>query len=273
MWVKYLAITLLLTGFFLDLGGELLAQNSDVIMKVVIDKKLFRYPEPVIIKAYLYGPNPVAGAWVSAAITAPSGKKITLPLSEDMLVDNMKPRNGEYAGVLADLDEDGEYRVHVQADDNDHKAHFAEGFIQDLPNPMPADESIRVVSDSFQVGHDTTMMVSGYSGRNGLPPLKITTLSASIDSRQCVRLQWMVPMNIGSGGQYEIRCSPRIISSEASWNEAKTVYAGKYRSKEGETQVQRICNLTRGTACFAVKSISRKGLRSERSNNYIVILK
>ena len=253
--------------------GYIMSLNSAVTIKVNIEKATFHYPEPVIIQAYLYGPNPIAAARVFSTVTSPSGKKFTIPFSEDILVGNMVPRSGGYVGVLTELEEDGEYHFLIQADDNNRKAHFATGFIQDLPKPMPTDKPSLTFTDPFRVDYDTVIHVSGYSGGKGLPPLKISTLYADVDPEQCVHFSWMVPLNIGSKGQYEIRYSFKEISSEKAWKEAKTIYAGKYQSKGGETQKQKICGLAKGTIHFAVKSSNRKGLQSEISNNYIVVIK
>ncbi len=112
-----------------------------------------------------------------------------------------------------------------------------------------------------------------YAGKTGLPPLKITTLYASIDSAQCVHLFWQVPINIGRDGKYEIRYSSKSIASKNAWDEARLSHEGKYTSKAGETQEHKICELGKGTYYFAVKSVNSKGFQSEISNDYIVVIK
>ena len=115
--------------------------------------------------------------------------------------------------------------------------------------------------------------ISGYAGRAEIPPLKIDTLYGDADRKSCVHLSWVIPLNVTAGAQYEVRCSSQNITSEQGWTEATKILQKKYTGKGGETQQEKICNLGKGTFCFAVKSIGRQGFPSDISNNYRIVIR
>jgi hypothetical protein len=104
---------------------------------------------------------------------------------------------------MTDLEEDGQYQVIIQANDNNGNAHYAEPFVEDLPEKqkISEDKPQREPVGSFQIESMITFSAFGYAGKAGLPPLKVTTLYASFDSDQCVHLFWQVPINIGRDGK------------------------------------------------------------------------
>jgi hypothetical protein len=118
-----------------------------------------------------------------------------------------------------------------------------------------------------------SIQVFGYEGAAGLPPLKVTTLYASVESKNRVLLSWQTPINIGPGGLFEIRCAIQCQKLRNAWIEAQLLFRGKYTRKGGETQEYETGVLDKGKYCFAVISENRNGLKSEISNQYIIILK
>jgi len=254
---------------------EPIMQNVRVNMKLVLNKRDFHFPEPITIQIFLYKLRPISGAKVTASITSPSGKILNIPFSENVLLGPTLPESGSYVGIITELEEDGQYQVIIQANDNNGNARYAKPFVGDLP------EKQKIIEDkpspkpigSFKTESVITINAFGYAGKAGLPPLKVTTLYASIDSDQCVHLFWQVPINIGRDGMYEIRYSSKSITSKNAWDEARLSHEGKYISKAGETQEHKICDLGKGTYYFAVKSVNSKGFQSEISNDYIVVIK
>jgi len=254
---------------------EPIMQNARVNMKIALNKRDFHYPEPIKIQVFLYKLRPISGAKVKASITSASGKIFNIPFSENILLGSTPPESGSYVGIITELEEDGQYQVIIQANDNNGNARYAKPFVGELP------EKQKIIEDkpspepvgSFQIESVITINAFGYAGKAGLPPLKVTTLYASVDSYQCVHLLWQVPMNIRRDGRYEIRYSSRSITSRNAWSEARLGYEGKYTSKAGETQEHEICDLGKGTYYFAVKSVNSKGSQSEISNDYIAVIK
>lgn len=250
-------------------------QNARVNMKIVQKKRDFHFPEPVTIQVFLYKLRPISSAKVTASITSPSGKIFNIPFSENILLGPTLPESGSYVGIITDLEENGQYQVIIQANDNNGNARYAKPFVGDLP------EKQKIIEDkpspepvgSFQIESVIIISAFGYAGKAGLPPLKVTTLYASIDSDQCVHLFWQVPINIGRDGKYEIRYSSKSITSRDAWGEARRGYVGKYINKAGETQEHKICDMRKGTYYFAVKSVNSKGSQSEISNDYIAVIK
>ncbi|MBA7606132.1 hypothetical protein ES703_13271 [subsurface metagenome] len=250
-------------------------QNARVNMKLALNKRDFHFPEPITIQIFLYKLRPISGAKVTASITSPAGKIFNIPFSENVLLGPTLPESGSYVGIVTDLEEDGQYQVIIQANDNNGNAHYAKPFVGNLPEKQKIieDKPQREPVGSFKTESMITINAFGYAGKAGLPPLKVTTLYASIDSDQCVHLFWQVPINIGRNGGYEIRYSSKSITSKNAWDEARLSHEGKYISKAGETQEHKICDLGKGTYYFAVKSVNSKGFQSEISNDYIVVIK
>ena len=263
-----------LSGFEKVKDMEQTSQNVEVDMKIVSNKKDFHYPEPIAIQVFLYRPYPISGAKVSAIVTSPSGKNFKIPFTEDFLLGPTLPGSGSYVGMLTDLEEDGQYQVGIEANDNNGKAYFAKQLGEELPDTQRTiDNSSPRTVGSFQIQSMISINVFGYVGKFGLPPLKITTLYASVDSDQCVYLFWEVPINIGPDGEYEIRYSSQSITSERAWSDARLAYKGKYTRKGGETHEHKICGLGKGIFYFAVRSVNSKDFQSEISNDYIVIIR
>ncbi len=250
-------------------------QNARVNMKIVQKKRDFHFPEPITIQVFLYKLRPISSAKVTASITSPSGKIFNIPFSENILLGSTPPESGSYVGIITDLEENGQYKVIIHASDNNGNAYYAEPFREDLPEKqkITEDKPSRKPVGSFQIESMINFSAFGYAGKSGLPPLKVTTLYASIDSDQCVHLFWQVPINIGRDGKYEIRYSSKSIASKNAWDEARLSHEVKYTSKAGETQEHKICDLGKGTYYFAVKSVNSKGFQSEISNDYIVVIK
>lgn len=250
-------------------------QDIRVNMKLVLNKRGFHFPEPMTIQVFLYKVRPISGAKVTASVTSPAGKILSILFSENVLLGPTLPESGSYVGIVTDLEEDGQYQVKIQANDNNGNAHYARPFVGNFPEKQKIieDKPQREPVGSFQIESVITISVFGYAGKAGLPPLKVTTLYASVDSDQCVHLFWQVPINIGRDGKYEIRYSSKSITSKNAWDEARQGCKGKYTSKAGETQENKICDLGKGTYYFTVKSVNSKGFQSEISNDYIVVIK
>jgi hypothetical protein len=250
-------------------------QNVSVEMKIPTDNKDFYYPEPITIQVFLFKPYPISGAQVSGVVIPPYSKPFTITFSENILVGWTLPESGSYTAVITDLEEDGQYQVRIEANDNDNTAHFAKPFGEDLPDSQStndSDQSAGLVTP-FNIESIISINTFGYTGKHRLPPLKITTLYASIDSDQCIRLFWQTPANIGQDGRYEIRYSSQSITSIEAWNKANLGYEGKYSSKAGETEEHEICGLAKGIFYFCVVSRNNIALQSKISNDYIVVVK
>lgn len=257
-----------------DFSIKKIEENGRVEMKTVINKKEFFYPEPVIIQVLLSGTNPISGAQVLGEVTPPSGKPFPITFSENILPGWTTPGNGSYTAVVTDLKEDGQYRFKIEASDNNNSAYYAKPFREDLPDSQSTNglgQNFGIIPP-FKIESIISVNVFGYSGKAKLPPLKITTLYASVDSDGCVQLFWQTPPNIGQDGSYEIRYSSQSITSLELWNKATLAYEGKYSSKPGETQEQKICSLGKGIFYFCVISRNNRTSQSEISNDYIVVI-
>jgi hypothetical protein len=251
------------------------AKNVSVEMKIPMDNKEFYYPEPITIQVFLSKPYPISGAQVSGVVIPPSGKPFTITFSENILVGWTLPDSGSYTAVITDLEEDGQYQVRIEANDNDSTAHFAKPFGEDLPDSQSTndpDQSPGFVTP-FKIESIISINAFGYTGKPRLPPLKITTLYASVDSDHCIHLFWQTPANIAQDGRYEIRYSFQSITSIELWNKANLGYEGKYSSKSGKTQEHKICGLGKGIFYFCVVSRNNRALQSEISNDYLVVVK
>jgi len=238
-------------------------KDVDVEMKISSSQRSFRFPEPVKLQVFLFEPNPVLGARVEATVTSPSGNTFKVPFSENILIGATTPGSGSYAAIITDLQEDGRYLISVRADDNEGKAYFVYS-----PNKKKISSGV----GSFEIERLMSIQVSGYEDKPSLPPLSINSLYAEVDDEQCILLAWLVPLNIGPEGIYEIRYSHESIYSMEAWGGAELLHRGRYNQKGGETQSYRSCELGRGRYHLAVISKNKMGVQSEISNNYIVVV-
>lgn len=250
-------------------------KDAPIEMKLGTSKREFRYPEPVTIQVFLYKPYPVAGAGVSASVISPSGRMFEIQFSEDLLIGSTTPGSGSYVAILTDLQEDGRYQVNIRADDSKGRAHFAVPFGEDVAGPKKnlKGEHTRARPGPFDITQVFYFHASGYEGHPGLPPLKVTTLYASVDSQQCVHLSWQVPLNIGNEGKYEIRYTSERPKLRKDWLEAPLLHRGEYINKGGESEEYKICQLSSGMYYFVVISENSQGIKSAVSNVYTVVIK
>ena len=239
-------------------------------------KEVFQYPEPVIITAWLGGERPISGAHIIATITAPSGREYQQIFLENLLFGTTVPGPGTYILVFTDIEEDGPYKIHVQADDGQRRAEYSEPFPAETPNVQPRIAEKSETTGSFRLDDLLIISTQFYHGKTKLPPLRVWDLYASFGDENCVTcvtLDWTVPLNIGSSGMYEIRQAREAITTEKAWSEADSVYKGGYLNQGGARESKNICKLPSGTFHFVIRSIDKSGIESELSNDYTVVTK
>ena len=242
-------------------------------MKIVSGRdKHFQYPAPATLQIALYGPEPISEARVVATVRSPYGETQEFALTEHLLPAATLPESGSYAAVLATLSEDGRYHVVITASDNDGRARFATPFGEDLPSQPKGREDTGGTRHlgPFRVESQFDFRISGYSGAPPLPPLRVTTLYASVRSDRCVHLSWQVPPNIERGAAYEIRYSSVPITSEAAWRTATPADRAAYAQEGLSSQEHTMCDLPRGMYYIALRSMTAEGVESELSNDYAV---
>lgn len=232
-------------------------------LKLRIERVAVRYPEPIVVEAYLFAPDPVAGARVAGEVTTPSGQRLRLAFDEDVVAAGGRPSSGAYRAVLQDVLEDGDFRIHVVADDGHGAARFADAFPSDATGAA-AERPVRR-PPAFRVAADAVIHAAGYAGRGALPPSPATTLRVELAGPGCVALSWTAPRGVGEGDAWELRGGPVPPASAAAWDRAVPVAAGRYAVAGGEVRA-RPCGLVPGTSCFAVRSTRRDGTPSEPSN-------
>lgn len=253
---------------------ENVTENVSTEMKIITDKKEFYFPDSVTIQIFLFKPYPVSGAGVSAQVTPPSGKVFEINFSENILVGSTLPNSGSYVAIITNLEEDGRYLISIQADDNGGQAYFATPFGEDVSDNQKKIEAKHLGrTGPFEISRMIRIQAFGYEGKAGLPPLKVTTLYASVESDHCIRLFWQIPLNVGPNGKYEIRYSSQCLPLQKAWHEAQLLFRGEYSRKGGDAQEHKTYAFGKGTYCFAVISENREGLKSEISNKYIVVIK
>jgi hypothetical protein len=196
-----------------------------------------------------------------------------IPFHENVLPGATQPESGSYAAFITNIEEDGAYLVTMRADDNNGMASAATPFGEDADRPGKRRSVPRERIGPFQIEAVTTFEAFGYAGNLSVPPLKITTLYASVDSDQCVRLSWGAPLNISDQAAYEVRYASQPMRSESAWNSAQPGCKGKYWKKGGGSIECTLCGVGKGRHFFAVRSFEGGSSQSEISNNYIVVIR
>ncbi len=227
---------------------------------------IFHYPDPVVLKVRLYGPQPVRNANLSAEIKAPSGKVHILVFKE---TGGNSPNDVLYSVAVPSPLENGEYRVVATADDNDGRAAFASG-LESEPRPGKQRPPSSVVVPPFNASHVFYFTAHGYGSKQDVRPSKITDLFAEPAHKGCYRLSWAVPLGLQAGSRYEVRASRTSINSERIWLKADVLAAAYYSGKGGEKQRAEVCLPDTGRFYLGVRSWSGGGLASDISNDYAV---
>ena len=227
---------------------------------------IFHYPDPVVLKVRLYGPQPIRNAHLSAEAKAPSGKVHILVFKE---TGGNSPNDVLYSVAVPSPPENGEYCIVVMADDNSGRAAFASG-LESEPRPGKKRPPASVVVSPFNAKHVFYFTAHGYGSKQDLRPSKITDLYAEPEHKGCFRLSWAVPLGLQAGSRYEIRASRTSINSERIWLRADVLTAAHYSGKGGEKQRAEVCLPDTGRFYLGVRSWSKGGLVSDISNDYVV---
>ena len=211
-------------------------------------KEKYRYPEPVVVRVQLTDENPVLNAYITGIVKFNSEKEQVV-FSENALLHSNFPDSGVYSAVLP-VSQDGMYSLTVTAQSG----------------TSSGENSDR----SFSLTKEKKFQLQGYSDKKRVPPVKIDTLYAEIDSEGNIILSWIVPLNIGDNGSFEIRYSSRRIGTIEDWNSATAIVNSKYHTEGGELCRYKHNIEDKGLFYYAVVSFNKEGSRSEVSNNYIV---
>jgi hypothetical protein len=260
----FLFLHIALPATALALGADM--SQSFIQIDTSATPAIFHYPDPVVLRVRLYGPQPITNANLSADVKAPSGEVQTLVFQE---TGGNSPNDVLYSVAVPSFHENGAYRVVVMADDNSGRAAFAAG-LESEPRPGKITPNTPVAVPAFSVKHLFSFTAHGYESNQDLRPLKITDLFAEPAQKDCYRLSWAVPLGLQAGSRYEVRASRTGIDSEKVWLEAKVLAADQYSKKGGEKQIVIVCLSDKGRFYLGVRSWSEEGLASIISNDYIV---
>lgn len=161
-----LAIALPATAFA---WGANMSQSS-IQIDTSATPDIFHYPDPVILRVRLYGPEPIRNANLSAEVKAPSGELETVVFKE---TGGISPNDVLYSVAVPSLHENGAYCAVVMADDNSGRAAYATG-LESEPRPGEETSNTSVIVPKFNVKHVFCFSLNGYGSKQDLRPLKIT---------------------------------------------------------------------------------------------------
>jgi hypothetical protein len=252
------------------ISGERKSSQAAPRLTVQPYKQQFSYPEPIVITAWLSGSRPIGKARVTATITSPSGRRYQRNVLENILYGTIMPGPGTYILLFTDVNEDGLFEIAIRADDGEGRAEYYEPFTSEAADVQPG-KAITHSLSHFQLTQTVTVSGQHYGQSRKLPPLRVWDLYARFETEPCLTLSWTVPQNIGSRGTFDIRYAKEPILSETVWQKAVSADKGGYTEEGGERVNRSICHLPSGMFHFVVRSYDESGMKSELSNDYVVV--
>ena len=266
-----------ITGISLqkDISASNMVQmkQKEVLYTATTNRRVYQYPDYVIIDLSIRRELPVLYANVECEISRPDGSKQSLKLHDDGLQGDSQSYDGIYTGIFVGFNGNGKYQAVIKANDNNGKARegivFSEVKHPDANSKLPPMKN----ASPFDISVSLDFEIKGWSGKDLIPPGRITTLRIIKSNEDWAILEWIAPGDnayTGQAAQYDMRYANHPIRTEVDWEKAIKVHNLPLPKESGRLEQFKVTELPqKSNLFFAIRTYDHTGNISEVSNNVL----